>query len=560
MKMNIKDFDGRSQGSRVVFLKGGGSRRGEMRVLGVFTGIAFLLAVQGTSLAQEAPAESDDVQAQAAEQAAPTDQDGAQQLLDEGQLDQLVAPIALYPDPLLAQVLIASTYPLEVVQAERWVEKNKNLKGDALDEAVAKEDWDDSIKALVEVPNVLEMMNEDLDWTSNLGDAVLAQQSEVMDAVQRLRALAQENGKLESNDQQTVTVKQEVNVTPAPAGQPAAQQPAPQQVIVIEPTSPETVYVPYYEPSVVYGSWPYPDYPPYYFEPRPGYIFGGALATGLAWSAGFAIGNAIWGDGFDWRGDNIRVNANRNVNINNNNVNVSNWQHNSYHRRGVNYNNTEVRKKFSKSDLADKTGDFRGRGDGLGNKRPDLGGKRPDVGDIEAGLKNKPNLGDKRPAGGGLGDKKPDLGNKRPSAGYLQGALKDKKPGGGGLADKKPDLKKPDLAKKPDIKKPDLAKKPNIKKPVVGKAAGNAFDKRDGAKAKDFSNRGKASVGNRSASNLAKKKPTVKKPAAKKPAIKKPAAKKPAVKKPAAKRPAVKRPSGGGGKRKGGGGGGKRRR
>jgi len=500
-----------------------------MRVLAILTGIAFVLALQGTALAQDAPAEPDE-----AGQAAPADQEGAQQLLDEGQLDQLVAPIALYPDPLLAQVLIASTYPLEVVQAERWLEKNKDLRGDALDASVAKEDWDDSIKALVEVPDVLEMMNKDLDWTSNLGDAVLAQQADVMDAVQRLRALAQENGKLESNDQQTVTVKQEVNVTPAPAGQPAAQQPAPQQVIVIEPTSPETVYVPYYQPSVVYGSWPYPDYPPYYFEPRPGYIFGGALATGLAWSAGFAIGNAIWGNGFDWRGDNIRVNVNRNVNINNNNVNVSNWQHNSYHRRGVNYNNTEVRNKFSKSDLADKTGDFRGRGDGLGNKRPDLGNKRPNVGDIEAGLK-KPGLGDKRPGGGGLGDKRPDLGNKRPSAGDLQGALKDKKPAG--LADKKPGL----------AKKPDLAKKPNV---------GTAFDKRDGAKAKDFSNRGKASVGNRSASELAKKKP-----AAKKPAIKKPAAKKPAIKKPAAKRPAVKRPSGGGGgKRKGGGGGGKRRR
>ena len=277
-----------------------------MRVLAALTGIAFVLAMQGSSLAQETPAEPEDTQAYS-EQALPdqADQPAQQTLLDEGQLDQLIAPIALYPDPLLAQVLIASTYPLEVVQAERWVKKNKDLKGDALDEALAKEDWDDNVKALVEVPDVLEMMNKDLDWTSNLGDAVLAQ----------------ENGKLESNDQQTVTVKQEVNVAPAPADEPAAQQPAPQQVIVIEPTSPETVYVPYYQPSVVYGSWPYPDYPPYYFEPRPGYIFGGALATGLAWSAGFAIGNAIWGDGFDWRGDNIRVNVNRNVNINNNNVN-----------------------------------------------------------------------------------------------------------------------------------------------------------------------------------------------------------------------------------------------
>jgi hypothetical protein len=482
-----------------------------MHGLATFTGIALLLAMLGSSLAQEAPAQAPPEQA-APDQAEQPDQQSGQALLDEAQLDQLLAPIALYSDPLLAQVLIASTYPLEAVQAERWLEKNKDLKGDALDDALAKEDWDDSIKALVEVPDVLEMMNKDLDWTSQLGDAVLAQQADVMGAVQRLRVLAHENGKLESNDQQTVTVTQEVNVNQSPASSdaPASAQPAPQQVIVIEPTSPETVYVPYYQPSVVYGSWPYPDYPPYYFAPRPGYIVGGALATGLAWGAGYAIGNAIWGNGFDWRGDNIHVNVDRNVNINNKNVNVNNWQHNSYHRRGVNYDNAEVRNKFSKSDLAGKKNDFRGRADGL--DRP--GDKRPTVGDLEAGL------GDKRPRGGALGDKKPDLGDKRPTAGQLLGALKDKKPAGGALADKKPDIKKPDIkrpdvakkpnlaAKKPDVKKPDIKKpdinrqKPDIKKPQVKRPSGNAFDKRDGGKAKDFSNRGRSSVGNRSAKKL----------------------------------------------------------
>ncbi|MGB6968099.1 MAG: DUF3300 domain-containing protein [Methyloceanibacter sp.] len=465
-------------------------------------------------------------------QEAPAEEEAQPQLLDQGELDQLVAPIALYPDPLLSQVLIASTYPLEVVQAERWAAKNKDLKGDALNDALAKEDWDDSVKALAAVPDVLAMMNEDLDWTSKLGDAVLAQQADVMDAIQRLRALAQSNGKLESNEQQTVTVTEAAaELSAGEADQPVAEQAA-QPIIVIEPTSPETVYVPYYQPAVVYGGWPYPDYPPYYFEPRPGYIFGGALASGIAWSAGFAIGNAIWGDGFDWRDDNIRVNVNRNVNINNKNVNASNWQHNSYHRRGVNYKNTELRNKYSKGDIADKRPDFRGRGDGLGD-----------------GL----------PGGGGLGEKKPDLGGKGPG-----GGLTDKKPGlggnqGGGLIDKKPDLggKRPDvgdmqaaLKKKPDIKKPDLGKKPNVQRP-----GGNAFDGRDGAKAKDFSKRGQASAGNRSPSKIAPK------PAAKKPAIKKPAAKKPAVKKPAARKPAAKKPSikkGGGGGR--GGGGGKRKR
>ena len=176
-----------------------------------------------------------------------------EQSLSQGELDALVAPIALYPDALLAQVLMASTYPLEVVQADRWAKANKSLKGDKLNEALDKQDWDASVKELVSTPTVLAMMNDKLDWTQKLGDAVLAQQADVMDAIQRLRAKAQANGKLETTKQQKVTVTKEAD----------------QEVIVIEPTSPETVYVPYYDPAVVYGSWPYPDYPPYYFPPAP---------------------------------------------------------------------------------------------------------------------------------------------------------------------------------------------------------------------------------------------------------------------------------------------------
>ena len=216
--------------------------------------------------------------------------------------------------------------------------------------ALADQDWDDSIKALVAVPDVLSMMNEQLDWTTKLGDTVLAQQADVMDAIQRLRLKAQANGKLESTAQQKVSVSE-----PEGSAQP---------VVVIEQASPETVYVPYYDPAVVYGPWPYPDYQPYYFRPGPGWVVGGAIATGLAWSAGFAIGNAIWGDGFDWRHNDIRVNVNRNVNINNKNVNVTNWQHNSVHRRGVSYNNTQVKNKFANANIkaGDKKLDFRGRG------------------------------------------------------------------------------------------------------------------------------------------------------------------------------------------------------
>ena len=194
-------------------------------------------------------------------------------MLSAGQLDALVAPIALYPDALLSEILMASTYPLEVVEADRWAEANKNLKGDALKAAVDQQSWDDSVKSLVATPSVLDMMSDKLDWTQQLGDAVLAQQPDVMDAIQRLRTKAQANNKLASNKQQTVSTQQQNG----------------KQVIVIAPTHPDTIYVPYYDPAVVYGAWPYPAYPPYYW-PAPGYIAAGVIATGLAFGAGYALG------------------------------------------------------------------------------------------------------------------------------------------------------------------------------------------------------------------------------------------------------------------------------
>ena len=161
----------------------------------------------------------------------------AQQLLTAGQLDALVAPIALYPDALLSEVLMASTYPLEVVEADRWVGANKNLQGDALKAALDKQNWDDSMKSLTATPDVLDMMSNKLDWTQQLGDAVLAQQPDVMDAIQRLRTKAQANNKLQSTSQQTVTTQQQGG----------------RQYIYIAPTDPDEIYVPYYDPSVVYG-------------------------------------------------------------------------------------------------------------------------------------------------------------------------------------------------------------------------------------------------------------------------------------------------------------------
>ena len=282
--------------------------------------VAFILTVLQAAIAQaQTPAQPAAAQ--------------SQQLLKADELDQLVSPIALYPDALLAEVLMASTYPLEIVQADRWATENKALKGDQLKAAVDKQAWDDSVKSLIATPSVLTMMSTKLDWTQKLGDTVLAQQPDVMDAIQRLRTKAQANNKLNSTKEQNVSVMQEQN----------------KQVIVIEPTQPDTIYVPYYDPAVVYGPWPYPAYPPYDFPP-PGYIAGGIIATGIAFGVGYAVGRwasggNYWGGGVNWGGNNINVN--RPINVNNVRINSNNWQHNPEHRHGVKYNNTSVQQRFA---------------------------------------------------------------------------------------------------------------------------------------------------------------------------------------------------------------------
>ena len=355
----------------------------------------------------------------------------AQPLLKPAELDQLLAPIALYPDPLLTQTLIASTYPLEVVQADRWAKSNKNLKGDALTAALAKQSWDDSIKSLVQVPTVLAMMGEQLDWTQKLGDAMLAQQADVMDAVQRLRTRAQNNGKLKSSKEQTVTVKTEDQ----------------KQYVVIEPTSPTEVYVPYYEPAVVYGDWPYPDYAPYYFPPPYGYFPGAALATGIAFAAGVAIRHAWWGN-CDWGRNQINL-LNKNVDINNFNrndrSNFSNWQHKPEHRHGVKYNNAEVRQKFAKTDIQAGKGarqDFRGKD---GQQVLDPGRDRPAAGDRDrpsAGDRDRPGASDRDRPGAGADRDRPGGGASKAGskAGSKQAGPKqaDRTPGGGQKAAQKP--------------------------------------------------------------------------------------------------------------------------
>lgn len=335
-------------------------------IVGVLPLFSLLIVIPMTAMAQNQPA--------------PTPASSEQQLKPE-QLDALVAPIALYPDNLLSLVLMGSTYPLEVVVADRWVKENKKLKGNQLKAEVDKQAWDDSVKSLVATPDVLSMMSTKMDWTQKLGDAVLAQQPDVMDAIQRLRTKAEANNKLTSTKQQKVTKKQEQG----------------KQVIYIEPTDPETLYVPYYDPGVVYGGWPYPAYPPYYFG-YPGYIAGGLIATGLAFGAGWALGNwgsggNYWGGGVNWNNNNININRPR-VNP----LNGNNWQHRPEHRQGVRYNNPRVDQRFGNSNLrnsAQNRMDFRGRG-GQQVLRPD-GGQRPGAGQRPSG--GRPSAG-QRPSGG----------------------------------------------------------------------------------------------------------------------------------------------------------------
>jgi hypothetical protein len=307
------------------------------------------------------------------------------------EIDALVAPIALYPDSLLSQIFMASTYPLEVVEASRWVRQNQNLKGDALAEALEKQNWDPSVRSLVNFPEVLSKMSDKLDWTQNLGDAFLAQQKEVLDAVQRLRAKAQAAGNLQTTEQQKVIVEE--------------------KVIKIESPSPQVVYVPTYNPTVVYGAWPYPAYPPYPWYP-PGYAFGAsmlAFGTGVALSAawGYAWGSCNWG-----RGDvdvDINRNTNFNTNINREQVKQNfqargqreggSFQHDPSHRKGVGYRDNNTAQKFNRgtdAQAAKAREDFRGRAESGRQELARQGG----VGD-RGGLGEKGGLGDR----GGLGDK-----------------------------------------------------------------------------------------------------------------------------------------------------------
>jgi uncharacterized membrane protein YgcG len=291
------------------------------------------------------------------------------------ELDQMLAPVALYPDPLLSQVLMAAGYPLEVVEAARWSKANPALKGDAAVAAVKDKGWDASVKSLVAFPDVLAQMDEHLDWTQKIGDAMIGQQADVADSIQRLRALAAKAGNLQTTPQQTVTTTG------------AAEN----VQYVIQPASPEIIYVPSYNPSWAYGPWPYPAYPPTY------YPLAGALARGFAWGLGFAAAGAMFG-GWNWggRGNSyVNVNVNRAVNIDNsfNRTNIDaggRWQHNADHRRGVAYRDPAVRQRYAQQRPGvDQREQFRGRLET---------GNRPASGPQVANRPNAPRPGNGPPA------------------------------------------------------------------------------------------------------------------------------------------------------------------
>ena len=259
------------------------------------------------------------------------------------QLDQLTAQIALYPDSLLAQLLMATTYPEDFAAAAAWSKAHPDAKGDDAVKMVENEPWDPSVASLVAFPEVLITFGGQPDWVRNMGDAFLAQPDDVMNSVQRLRQKAQAAGNLKSNEQVKVSVQA---AEPAPATQTVVvQQSAPPQVIVIEPAQPSVVFVPSFNPTVVYGPWPWVAYPPFFFPPPPGFWWSRPIATGIAWGVGIGVTNALWGGvrwGGGWGHNSVNINVNRYNNINVNrrldvNNRTANWNHNPDRRGNTPY-------------------------------------------------------------------------------------------------------------------------------------------------------------------------------------------------------------------------------
>jgi hypothetical protein len=247
----------------------------------------------------------------------------------QADLDEMLAPIALYPDELLSQILMAATYPLEVVQAARWSRAHPDLSGSTAVWAVDGEDWDPSVKSLVAFPELVSMMSERLDWTQRLGEAFLGQEDLAAESVQRLRKAAYDQGNLRSSDEMTVANEGED--------------------IMIEPSSPDMVYVPYYDPRQIYGPWWWPD-EPVYWDPWPGYNYGPAF--GFGWGLGISVGSGFFFGGFDWHRHHVRVRDDRHPFYYHGRDHRpiadhgGDWRHDPDHRRGVPYRNPLLRREF----------------------------------------------------------------------------------------------------------------------------------------------------------------------------------------------------------------------
>ena len=260
------------------------------------------------------------------------------------QLDNLVSPIALYPDPLLGQVLAASTYPVELVEAQQWLQANGSLQGQQLMDAARQQNWDASVQAMVAMPDVLTKLTQDIQWTTDLGNAFLAQQADVMHAVQRLRSRAQANGKLRSTPQETVTTENQGD----------------QAAIEIQPADPQEVYVPTYDPSYVWGAPAWGYYPPLLY-PGYGYGFGSGIDIGLCFGGWGGWGFGGWGWGPNWFGGGLFVNAGffnrygfRGYGYGGGFGGRSAWAHDPGHRMGVAYSNSRLNSRYGAASQASR--------------------------------------------------------------------------------------------------------------------------------------------------------------------------------------------------------------
>ena len=400
-----------------------------MKILSAVRGLRAYAVVACVAMLSGSIALAQPATVQPAPQSVPIDQTVTK--IPQEQLEALVAPIALYPDPLLAQVLAASTYPLEIVQLKQWMDQNTSLKGEALAQAAQKQDWDPSVQALCVFPDVVKQLAENIKWTTDLGNAFLAQQSDVMSAVQTLRQKATADGKLKSTEQMTVKTENEEGKT----------------VVVIQPANPEVVYVPSYNPVAYWPPYPAYPYPPLYYPP---YYPGGAL---IGFGLGLTIG-AIWGGGWGWgcgwgsnnininnnnnfvRNDNNRNNINNgnrgNGNVGNGNRGNNNWSHRPEHRGGAPYGDRQVADKFGGTTRGDSVSNRQSNArQNLGNSQRggNFGG-----GASNPGVSNRGNFGGA--GGGNFGNSGSSFGGNRglpstPSAGN-RGAFGGSGMSGGG--------------------------------------------------------------------------------------------------------------------------------